>query len=127
MIEIDEEIIIRGRDNIGGVSTDPSSEAGVLPGCLPNEFFCIMLRLMKGIIEESDVEILETFIIMKTHENSQYSSDFTKIYLQGHFAGSNIASRYRCNSEKKNHDSPIDVEQTEEETMEKQRYSNQKK
>lgn len=61
MIEIDEELTIRRRDNIG-VSTDLSSEAGVLPGCLPNEFFCIMLRLMKGIIVESDVEILETLI-----------------------------------------------------------------
>lgn len=101
LLEIDEEIKIQGRDNIGGTTTKPDSNEGVLPHCLPNEFFCIMLRLMKGIIINNDIEILEKFIEEKSIENDRFSSNFTKIYLQGPFAGSNISSRYRSNDEKK--------------------------
>ena len=39
LVEIDEEIKIHGRDNIGGTTTMPNSNEGVLPHCLPNEFF----------------------------------------------------------------------------------------
>lgn len=64
-------------------------------------FFCIMLLLIKGNIIYSDIEILEKLIEEKSIENDLYSSNFTKIYLHGPSAGSNISSRYRCNDEKK--------------------------
>lgn len=101
LIELNEDIQISGRDNIGGTSTDDNIKSGVTPQCTPNQFFCLMLRLMKGFKEETDINILNQFITDKINENNNYSKNFMKIYLQGPFAGSSIPARYRNNSEKK--------------------------
>lgn len=45
---MNQTVQIKGRDNIGGTQTDQNSTLGILPNCRPNEFFCFMLRLIKG-------------------------------------------------------------------------------
>lgn len=102
LIKINEEVTIKGRDNLGGTQTDQNSTLGVLPQCKPNEFFCLMLRLVKGCGLKEDLIVLNSFIEMKSNENDAYSKNFMKIYLQGPFAGSNIKARYINNRTTKN-------------------------
>lgn len=53
---------------------------GIIPHCRPNEFFCLMLRLVKGCRIEEDIKLLKDFIELKTEENNAYSQIFIKIY-----------------------------------------------
>lgn len=97
--ELNEEIVISGRDNISGTKTNIEAETGVLPNCSPNEFFCLMLKLMRG-LGDDDISILMDFINQKTEENDSYSKNFLKVYLQGPFPGLSIQIEYYNNSKK---------------------------